>query len=79
MHSFIIKIWLEETVEETGRTLWRGRITHVPSGHKALFQNIDDISKFITPYLESMGVENDVPRQLRQRLKWLTLLSRLTK
>ena len=32
--SFIIKVWLEDTGEDTARASWRGHITHVPSGEK---------------------------------------------
>lgn len=65
IHSFIIKIWLEETVEEAGRAIWRGHITHVPSGERRYLKDLDDIAVFITPYLEGMGVKFG----LRWRLK----------
>jgi hypothetical protein len=55
-HSFIVKVWLEETVEEAGRAKWRGHITHVPSGEKRYLEDLDEITTFITPYLEEMGV-----------------------
>ena len=54
--SFIIKVWLEETVEETGRAKWRGRITHVPSEKQRYIEDLDAIAAFIVPYLERMGV-----------------------
>ena len=56
-HSFVIKIWLEETVEETGQAVWRGHITHVPSGKRRYVENLDDVSTFIKPYLEEVGVD----------------------
>lgn len=56
-HSFIIKIWLEETVEEAGRAMWRGHITHVPDSERRYLKNLDGISAFITPYLHEMGVK----------------------
>ena len=55
--SFIIKVWLEETVEETGRVIWRGHITHVPSGQRRYVQNMDEIRAFIASFLKEMGVE----------------------
>ena len=55
-HSFVIKIWLEETAEEAGNGLWRGQITHVPSGRQGYFMHLGDIPLFILPYLQSMGV-----------------------
>lgn len=55
-HSFIIKIWLEETVEEAGQVTWRGHITHVVSGQRRYLRDLDDITAFIQPYLSKMGV-----------------------
>jgi len=37
-HIFVIEVWLEETVEETGRALWRARITHAVSKKKDIFR-----------------------------------------
>ncbi len=54
---FVIKIWLEETVEESGRTTWRGYITHVPSGRQRPIKELDDIKAFIVPYLKALGME----------------------
>ncbi len=59
--SFIIKVWLEETVEETGRVIWRGHITHVPSGQRRYVQNMDEIRAFIASFLKEMGVEFSSP------------------
>ncbi len=56
-HSFIVKIWLEETVEEAGRAIWRGHITHIPSNKRHYVKELDDIKVFIRPYLEEMGVK----------------------
>ena len=55
-HSFIVKIWLEETAEEAGQATWRGYITHVPSGKRHYLENLDEISHFILPYLREFGV-----------------------
>jgi hypothetical protein len=56
IHSFIIKIWLEESTEEAGRATWRGTITHVPSGKRRYVRTLDGVTAFIAPTLESMGV-----------------------
>ena len=56
-HSFIVKIWLEESLPEAGRAIWRGRITHVPSRKTALGHELEQILRFIAPYLEEMGVD----------------------
>jgi len=55
-HSFIIKIWLEESADEVNRATWRGHITQVPSGERRYLVNLDEIKIFILPYLEEMGV-----------------------
>lgn len=55
-HSFIVKIWLEETMAETGQATWRGHITHVPSGQRRYLKNLSDVTAFIEPYLQQMGV-----------------------
>jgi len=49
-HPFIIKIWLEETVEEASQATWRGHITHVPSGERCYLKDLDDITAFVAPF-----------------------------
>jgi hypothetical protein len=56
-HSFIVKIWREGVDEKSGAVVWRGRITHVPSGQDRHFDNLSGITNFIAPYLVDMGVE----------------------
>lgn len=68
-HSFIVKIWLEETVEEAKRVTWRGHITHVLSGKRRYLQDLDDIAAFITPYLKDMGGEPGLSWRIRQWFK----------
>lgn len=64
-HSFIIKIWLEDD----GRKRWRGHITHVPDGERRHFENLSEISRFIQPFLEKMGIEIEAENQHARR--WL--------
>jgi hypothetical protein len=61
-HTFIVKIWLEETLEESGKAKWRGYITHVLSGKRGYFEELRKIIDFIMPYLEKMG-PNVFPEQ----------------
>jgi hypothetical protein len=68
-HSFIIKIWIEETVEEVGQATWRGRITHVASGNQRYLTNLDEITAFIVSYLQGMGVKFGMLWSLRQWLR----------
>ena len=77
--SFIVKIWEEDIEDETGRTLWRGSITHVPSGDRHLIKDLhyikdlDDIRAFIVPYMEKMGFKF---RKLWSVCRWLRQLKR---
>jgi hypothetical protein len=64
-HSFIVKVWLEESVEESGRAKWRGHITHVSSGERRYLQRLSAIGDFIVPYLERFGVRFGIMRRLR--------------
>jgi hypothetical protein len=71
-NSFIIKIWIEETAEETGQVRWRGHITHVPSGELRYVEDLDGIASFIAPYLEGLGVDLGLRRRAkpwRERFK----------
>ena len=71
-HSFIVKIWLEGVDEKAGEAIWRGRVTHVPSGQDRHFDNLTGITDFIAPYLADMGVELNTPRHVRSWLsRWL--------
>lgn len=74
-HPFIVKIWLEETAEEAGRAMWRGHVTHVPSGERCYLKNLRDITAFIAPYLQSMGVRSGIRWRMGQWLKrWKSFL-----
>jgi hypothetical protein len=68
-HSFVIKIWLEESVEEVNTATWRGKITHVPGGENVHFLKLADIPLFIMPYLKAMGVQSPWRYKVRQWLK----------
>lgn len=66
-HSFIVKIWLEESLEEADEAAWRGHITHVPSQERRYLNTLDDIIDVIGPYLDRLGVKQGAYR--RSRLK----------
>lgn len=68
-HSFIIRIWLEEIARGAGRAIWRGHITHVPSGERRYLKTLSDINTFIVPYLQAMGVAFDWRLGFK---RWLT-------
>lgn len=67
VHSFIVKLWLEEDVSRKGMDGWHGQITHVPSGERRYLKDLQDIVTFIKPYID----ETDATwvEQLRRWLK----------
>jgi hypothetical protein len=70
-HSFVLKIWQEETTEESGRAAWRGRITHVASGESRYVQTLEDVTSFVVMYLSAMGVRPSIGCRM---LEWLNHL-----
>lgn len=58
-HTFVVKIWLEETAEEAGHAVWRGHITHLLSGERRYFEELCDMIVFLIPYLERMEVDTN--------------------
>lgn len=64
-HSFIIRIWLEETAEEAGGAIWRGHITHVASNKRRYLKDLNDILVFIAPYLKEMRVNLGLALEIR--------------
>jgi hypothetical protein len=68
VHSFIVKVWLEEEGDEAGSACWHGHVTHVPSGERRYLRELSDILGFIKPYVAEIGAQ--VTRQTRSR-SWL--------
>ncbi len=79
MHSFIIKLWLEQVPEgEADSVTWHGHITHVPGGERAYLKDLDAATAFITAYLEAYGVRVRTPSRLARRLRRLLGSARRT-
>jgi hypothetical protein len=55
VHSFIVKLWLEEAGEDAGVARWHGYVTHVPSGERRYLQELRDVLSFIRPYVAEIG------------------------
>lgn len=68
IHSFIVKIWLEEATEKSHRGTWRGHITHVPSGERSHLKDLDEITTFIGTFLHGMGIQ---PGKYWRVKRWL--------
>lgn len=73
MHSFIVKLWLEQI---PGRTTWHGHITHVPGGERRYIRDLDGVAAFIKPYLESSGVKLGVRSRVS---RWVRRLKSRTR
>lgn len=71
--SFVVKIWVEESGEDTSRNVWHGHITHIPSHQRRYLKDLNEIQDFIAPHLEEMGVT--VGKRWRLR-GWLQRLGR---
>jgi hypothetical protein len=72
-HSFVIRIWLEETAQEVSSATWRGHITHVPGGERQYIEDLPAVIAFIKPYLNRMGSASRTRGRIRQ---WLNHWSR---
>jgi len=70
VHSFIVKVWLEEKATKNSATIWHGHITHVPSTEKRYLKNLDEIALFIQPYLEAMGIRFGLSERIRRCLNF---------
>jgi len=68
--SFVVKIWLEELDGETGRSIWRGRVTHVPSGEHHNFSDFAVLVATIATYLEAPGIKAAARPPSRSILSW---------
>jgi len=51
--SFVVKLWTDGT--DNPQT-WHGQITHVLSGEQHTFQSLDEIERFMLPYLQEIGL-----------------------
>ena len=63
-HSFIVKLWREQQREDGAQFIWRGHITHVPSGTRRYLRDLNEMALFMTPYLEGMHVRVDSQQRI---------------
>ena len=68
-HSFIVRIWLEPREIEGAPPQWRGEVKHVASGKQIYLRNLAEITSFIVPYLEEIGIQFTACKKLRN---WLS-------
>jgi hypothetical protein len=68
-HSFVVRIWLEETAEETGEARWRGQVTHVPGGEREYVEDLEALCRFIAPYMEEAECQRSLGARIRRWLR----------
>jgi hypothetical protein len=71
VHSFIVKLWLEEPGNKAERLLWRGYVTHVPSGQRRYLNDLQDIVRFVESYVSETGGKSSQHRNWLQR--WMRM------
>ena len=54
--AYIVRVWVERREVEDAPVAWRGSIEQVTSGKIKYVTDLDEIARFIRPFLESMGV-----------------------
>jgi hypothetical protein len=52
IHSFLIRMWLEQSEDQSRHVIWRGRITHIPSNEQQYFTDEKNILSFIKSHLK---------------------------
>ena len=71
VHSFIVKIWLEDASDKAKKPLWHGHITHVPSGERRYLKRLNDIRDFIERYLANLNGGSTHVSSLRRLVRRL--------
>jgi hypothetical protein len=62
-HTFLVRVWIEQTADEAGALSWRGHVTHLPDGDRRYVQAFDDVATFISERLadDSAGAHEPPP------------------
>lgn len=71
LHSFIIKLWLEAG-GKSEPIVWRGYITHVPTGDRRYLKRLSDITDFVQEYLDDKHGRKNLGSRARNWLKRVT-------
>jgi hypothetical protein len=59
-HSFVIRIWQENSEDPKQTAVWRGWIRHVQSKKQHYFSDVADISRVVAHYLDKESEINAV-------------------
>lgn len=69
VHSFIIKVWLEEDLNRDDGVAWYGQIIHVSGGEQRYIRTLSEIETFIEPYLQAMGLRFSLYQRIKRWLR----------
>jgi hypothetical protein len=51
--SYLVRLWLEERAGGEGEPpAWQGEVTHIQSGYKVSFQDLEQLSRHLLEHLE---------------------------
>ena len=72
LQSFIVKLWLDDQDGKKGRRVWRGYVTHVPSGAHRYLKRLSDIDEFIKEYLDGDEIHGGSKSRVCEWLRRVT-------
>ena len=55
--SFILRVWIEPRESEDLKPEWRGVIENVGNGERVYFNHLDQVTIYLTSFIEAMGVK----------------------
>jgi hypothetical protein len=61
IHSFVVRVWLENAQTDPETDAWRGQITHIPGGERKYFNDLAEITAFIRLHLKTTGDPTNLP------------------
>ncbi len=53
IHSFIVRVWVEEMDESSQHPLYRGQVVCLPKGERYYFKQLDEILTIIQSTIET--------------------------
>lgn len=73
IHSFVIKIWLEDQRDTTGQPIWHGYITHIPSQERQYLRSIGDVVDAIHAHVGILAPHTEQRPRLWRWLRQIVL------
>jgi hypothetical protein len=55
LHSFVVRLWLEEPGDRVRPAVWRGHVTHLPGGEQAYLSGLETLTAFVASFLRRVG------------------------